>query len=238
MGHTLQIHHRFCGPPRSGNGGYSCGLIAKAGEGLQEVRLKVPPPLDTPLQLVRDQDVLKLFDDDTLVAECRPAEWSMDLPRHSPKLEEARLAAKGFTGFKEHLLPTCFVCGPEREPGDGLRIFAGPSETEPDLFLSPWIPTEDLADSTGAVATEFLWAALDCPGYFAVREEAKFALLGSFSAKVLGAAKPGDTLIAMAWAMGQDGRKHFAGSALLDADGECIAQAKATWIAVPPDKFV
>ena len=26
----------------------------------------------------------------------------------------------------EHPLPTCFVCGPARAKGDGLRIFAGP----------------------------------------------------------------------------------------------------------------
>ena len=50
------IAGRFNGPDGSGNGGYSAGLFALAasgghGDGV-EVTLRLPPPLDTPLELV------------------------------------------------------------------------------------------------------------------------------------------------------------------------------------------
>ena len=32
----------------------------------------------------------------------------------------------GVPGLTSHPFPTCFACGTDREPGDGLRIFPGP----------------------------------------------------------------------------------------------------------------
>jgi len=45
------ISQRFCGPPNSGNGGYSCGLLAKNINGACQVRLHQPPPLETSLSI-------------------------------------------------------------------------------------------------------------------------------------------------------------------------------------------
>ena len=36
------------------------------------------------------------------------------------------------------------------------------------MLAAPWVPHASLDDGTGRVATEFLWAALDCAGAFAV----------------------------------------------------------------------
>jgi len=36
----------------------------------------------------------------------------------------------------------------------------------------------------------------------------------------------------MAWQEGRDGRKAFAGSAVLNAAGDVVASARATWIVV------
>ena len=50
----VEIASRFCGPPRSGNGGYVAGRIAAplmAAGGWATVRLKAPPPLQTALRL-------------------------------------------------------------------------------------------------------------------------------------------------------------------------------------------
>lgn len=47
----FEISSCFCGAPRSGNGGYICGRIAKHLHGSVTVRLKVPPPLNTELRL-------------------------------------------------------------------------------------------------------------------------------------------------------------------------------------------
>jgi hypothetical protein len=47
----VQIASRFCGPPQSGNGGYTCGLLAEALPGPIEVSLRAPPPLAVELAL-------------------------------------------------------------------------------------------------------------------------------------------------------------------------------------------
>ena len=64
----LTIPARFNGPPASGNGGYSCGVIAAHIEGPARVRLHVPPPLDTELQLRETEPgSLEMYHGDTLV---------------------------------------------------------------------------------------------------------------------------------------------------------------------------
>ena len=40
----------------------------------------------------------------------------------------------------------------------------------------------------------------------------------------------GETCVAAAWPLGEDGRKLFAGTALFAADGELLALAKQVWI--------
>jgi hypothetical protein len=36
----------------------------------------------------------------------------------------------------------------------------------------------------------------------------------------------------LAWTLGQDGRKYYAGTALFDREGRRIARAKAVWVAL------
>ena len=49
---------------------------------------------------------------------------------------------------------------------------------------------------------------------------APMALLGRLTARIDRLPEVGERLVAIGWPMGVDGRKHFAGSALLDADGD------------------
>jgi len=49
---SVMIEQRFCGPPRSANGGYVCGLVASYIEGSAEVTLMAPPPLNRRLDIV------------------------------------------------------------------------------------------------------------------------------------------------------------------------------------------
>jgi len=51
---TIVIERRFHGPPGSGHGGYTCGLVAREMEGAAQVLLRSPPPLERPLTLERD----------------------------------------------------------------------------------------------------------------------------------------------------------------------------------------
>ena len=75
MTETLSIPAHFNGPPGSANGGYTCGRIAQlVGAEEVEVSLRTPPPLERPLEVVRDGEHVQLRDGDTLVAEGGPAE--------------------------------------------------------------------------------------------------------------------------------------------------------------------
>jgi hypothetical protein len=231
---TIDIAERFHGPPRSGNGGYVCGRIAKRLTGSIAVRLKVPPPLAKPLRLESDAGKAQLYDGETVVGEAKQvAPLELELPA-PPSLEQARAASRSYSGFKSHAFPGCFVCGPDRKPHDGLRIFPGllPGSS---VIAAPWTPDASLADASGAVHPEFLWAALDCPGAFATTAAIKEApaVLGELCASLVGDVKAGEECIVMGWPLGVEGRKRFAGTAVFGADGRRIAYARAIWIEVP-----
>ncbi|MCC5794675.1 MAG: hypothetical protein JJT85_08055 [Chromatiales bacterium] len=227
----LRIDPRFRGPPQSGNGGYVCGRLASLLKGPATARLHRPPPLGRLLHVeIRDDRVL-LLDADELVAEARPGAAPPAVPA-PPAAADARNAAGHFAGFNDHPFPGCFVCGPQREPGDGLRIFAGPLG---DRCAAPWQPDESLAGPGGHVDPAFLWAALDCPGAWSLLPlpPGRAVVLGELSGEVDGRIRPGDSCVVQGWPLGRDGRRWFAGSSVHDARGQVLARARATWIEVP-----
>ncbi|MDX1379757.1 MAG: hypothetical protein R3233_01485 [Xanthomonadales bacterium] len=232
----LRIDARFCGPPASGNGGYVCGRVARHLVGDAAVRLFVPPPLDTPLEMVSDDGVVRLMAGEQRVAEGRAMPLELEVPP-APGAAAAREAATRYAGFEQHSFPTCFVCGPERPVGDGLRIFAGPLPGGSPV-AAPWIPDDSLAVN-GRIAPVYLWAALDCPGAFSVlpAPPGKALVLGELHAHIEAVPAPGDHCIASGWAIDVDGRKHHVGSAVYGADGACLAHARATWIEVDEAAF-
>jgi hypothetical protein len=231
---TFSIDRRFRGPAQSGNGGYVCGRIARHVPGVATVRLAIPPPLDTPLQVDVTDGVARLMSGTTLVGEGRPAELDIEAPA-PVSFATATQSSKDFHGFKQHTFPECFVCGPNRQPRDGLRIFAGPAEGR-DVVAAPWVVDESLGNPT---AKEFLWAALDCPSGFALWSplEGTTVVLGQLTASIRGELKPGDKCVAMGWPLHVDGRKRFAGSAVFTDAGKLIAVARAIWIEVPASAF-
>ncbi len=96
----LQIPARFNGPPNSGNGGYSCGLVALHIAGAARVRLHSPPPLDTNLAVhVNSDGTVHFLDGETLVASGAPAALDMEVPR-APTLEQARRATRDFICYR------------------------------------------------------------------------------------------------------------------------------------------
>jgi hypothetical protein len=226
---TVSIPSRFRGPVDSGNGGYTCGVVAAAAGEEVEVTLRRPPPLDRPLTVERDGRNTRVLDGDLLVAEAAPAEWSMAVP-DPPTWEEATAAATRYGGFDRHAFPEGFVCGTARP--DGLRIFAGPV-TGRDLVASPWVPDDSLPTRPdGALVPEMLWSALDCPGAWAVERhmEDRPVVLGRMVAALEGPVRPGQRTIAAGWELGREGRKLFSGTALFAEDGALIGRARQTWI--------
>jgi hypothetical protein len=225
----LVIDPRFCGPAESANGGYTCGLVANVLGGSAEVTLRRPPPLGQPLRLEHHSDGAVLLDGDELVAEGRLA--AVELAAPDPvSYDDAELAARNYGGFERHPFPTCFVCGPGRQRGDGMRIFAGPVPGR-ELVAAPWVPDYSLVDADGLVRPEFVWAALDCPGVFALGfPDLGETLLGRLTAELHAPVRAGERHVATGWALGKDGRKLYAGTALTDAAGELCGLARATWI--------
>ena len=229
----LSISPRFRGPPRSGNGGYVCGRIAAHLGTTARVRLKVPPPLDVELRLESSGQQAQLFHGEILIGEGSNAELDLQVPA-SPSFEQAESSSRSFVGFHEHPFPGCFVCGPEREPSDGLRIFPG-ATGESSIVAAPWIPDSSLEDNDGIIKPEFLWSALDCTGAFAILPmQGEVAIvLGELTASISGAARREELLVVVGWKLGVEGKKHFAGSAIYNTDGQVIAKASAVWIEVP-----
>lgn len=229
----FQIAERFRGPPRSGNGGYVCGRIAKHLGGAVAARLKAPPPLGTDLRLESSADEARLFHGDVLIGEAKVAQLEMRVPK-PPSYEEAQEASTTYLGFKTHAFPGCFVCGPAREPMDGLRVFPGRVAGD-STIAAPWTPDRSLADESGALRSEFLWSALDCTGGFAVLPvpEGLAIVLGELCASIIGTVQAGDPCVVIGWPLGTEGRRRFAGSAVFDDRGELVAQARAVWFEVP-----
>ena len=229
MTSTICIDPRFRGPPESGNGGYVAGLLARAlGASDCRVRLHRPPPLATPLAVMTDTDGVRLMHGGELIATAAPASVEVEAPP-PVTMAEARKARSRFTGFRRHVFPGCFVCGPQREEGDGLLIF--PGACTGGAVSAPWRPTPDLRGEDGLIRSEFVWAALDCPGYFAVEDQAGPAVLGEMAVRIHALPAGEEPLVVVGWHVASEGRKHRAGTAIFDG-AALVASAASTWVSL------
>jgi hypothetical protein len=129
----------------------------------------------------------------------------------------------------EAVFAECFTCG-IREEGDGLGVYAGAVRGREPLHAAPVTFVEP--------APEILWAAIDCPGAYAVGAAGRGdVVLGRMTAHIERVPEPGERCVVMSWPLGEDGRKLYAGTALFAERGELLALAKQTWI-VPRDALV
>lgn len=238
MTDPLVIPSRFCGPPESGNGGYVCGRIAAYLDGPAEITLRLLPPLATPMAVERDgAGSVRVLLGHTLVAEGTRLAGSLAIeppgPVSVPEARAAGMSCRLRAHPEEHPFPTCFVCGPERAPGDGLQILVGPIVGR-NLSADLWFPDVALAGSDGYVRPEFLWAALDCSGGIGAFGNATPTgppfVLGRLSARQIAPVVTGEPHIVVGWRVAAEGRKLTAGSALFTAAGRPVGIARATWI--------
>ena len=237
----ITIARRFCGPHTSGNGGYTCGRIASFIEGAAEVTLRAPPPLDTPLDVRRQDGTVVLLHGGAEIAHGRAVTLALEVPA-PPAWDEAVAAGARYNGHKGHAYDTCFVCGPSRGPGDGLRIFCGPWKN--GMVAGTWLPDASLAGANGLVAPEFLWSAIDCPGSWSVigRSDAdapvpaapSSMLLGRLTGRVVRTLKVGEPCTALGWLLDVEGRKYHVGSAVHTRAGDLVAFSRGTWFAPKP----
>jgi hypothetical protein len=213
---AIVIDSRFRGPDDSGNGGYTCGVIAREHGGEEvEVTLRLPPPLDEWLRL---DDEGRVWDDHALVAEVR--EGVVELEPPAPVGWDEAVAAQA--PDLDSPFPHCFVCGHARD--DGLHIHAGAVEGR-DVVAAPWQVAPD------TVGPEYVWAALDCPGAYATGALGRGAIvLGRLTARVERVPEAGERCVVVGWPLGSEGRKHDAGTALFTDAGELLGLARALWI--------
>jgi hypothetical protein len=251
----LVIPARFCGPTSSGNGGYTAGLLAErfvSADGDQhrpidcpvvEVTLRKPPPLETDLRVehLEEQGLTRLLDGDSLVAEARCTDEELH-PVDEVSAGRAREAMASYPGHRSHPFPRCFVCGPERAEGDGLRIFPGPIGD--GRVASVWVPHESLAEASDLldpgvqrVSLGTTWAALDCVGGWSTDLEGRPMVLGQIAAHVDALPVVGETHVVVGAELSSEGRKTYTSSTVYDADGRIVARARHTWIAIDPAAF-
>lgn len=227
---TITIPAAFNGPLERGNGGYTCGVVAAALGGRAEVSLRSPVPLETALEVVPDPEggegAVRVLDGEVVVAAARPVDGvELEVPE-GIGVEAAREASAASRAPAGGIFDHCFVCG--RARADSFGVFAGPVAGR-QLVASPWTPPEWAAGEDGAVRPELVWAVLDCPTYFAAYrdEEPALAFLVRESVEIEAPVPSGEELVAIAWPLGVEGRKRFAGAALLTAGGEVLARGEA-----------
>jgi hypothetical protein len=217
---VVVIPRRFRGPEASANGGYTCGALAEFVDAdVVEVTLRKPPPLDVEMAVERDGDAIRVLHDGELVAEARPAVLDLEAPPAVGFAEAKRLSdARG--DDPDHPFPGCFVCGPR---GEGLRL--RPVPIGDGRLVAPWLVAPEFA------ARRFAWAALDCPGGWAVQPDASrgLSVLGRLTARVDHAPQAGDECVVVGWPLGiVEGRRRHAGTALF-RDGALLALGRAVW---------
>jgi hypothetical protein len=222
----VTLPRRFCGPPESANGGYTAGTLARHLLGPAEVTLWRAPPLDEPLVLDRGAERIVLRDADGIIAEASPSAVAVAVP--PPVDFDTATDASRSSPFRDatrHPFPTCFACGPDRDVGDGLRLFAG-RVPGTDHFATAWTPPGD-------VGVELVWAALDCPSaavLYLDDDDPPAHVLGRIAARVDRWPQAGAPHVILSWRLGREGRKVLSASAVYDGEGRVCAVARATWI--------
>lgn len=239
----MTIPARYCGPATSGNGGWTAGAFAAAVRsatgigGPISVRLSAPPPLDRALEIAvqappDDGDAAATLLDGTVTiatATISPG-WSHD---PVPFVEPDRAAATASSYVTEqHPFPHCFVCGPARSPGDGMRLTPGPLGEDASACL--WRPADT---HDGPVLEPAVWAALDCPGGWASDILGRPMVLGTMTAQVLQPVGSHGRHVVTGRVDAVRGRVTRTSSTLWSARGELLARAEAAWVEVDAGVF-
>jgi hypothetical protein len=241
---TIRIGWRFRGPEKSGNGGYSAGLVgtalAAAADGAAvQVTLRKPPPLDFDLALDIEpptdgvRTAVLTAADEVVAAGRTVADEELAEVAEMVTVDRALAAEAAYQGLQDHPFPSCFTCGPANAGGLRLR----PGRYGEGRTACTWSPAAGLAGADGLVDPVYVWAALDCPGGWTADIAGRPMVLGRLTAKVDERPTAGETYVVTGLLLGGEGRKTQTVATLYAADGRPLAHAKHTWIAVDPAAF-
>lgn len=235
MDTTILIDRRFRGPRQSGNGGVSAGLAAAFIDGPASVRLRRPPPIETPLHVAQDGEGVAVLADGETVLEAAAADLEIEVPIDGRLLDGAfqRGTVRTPEGWAA---PHCFVCGPR---DDGLGI-------APDLLgdngicATVWTPDDSVSTDGESVDDHVVWGALDCPAGIAVTgghdaELTYFPALVRLTARLEQPVRVGEPVVVIGWPESEDERRVNGGTAIVARDGTLLASAYAEHARLPLD---
>lgn len=229
----IVIDKRYQGVPGVSLGGYVAGLAAKElGPAAAVTLTKVVPPGSTVTLDLGESQVLMRVDGE-VAATAVVSRLESTAPEFVPP-EQAELASELYPGFAHHFFPNCFTCGPGRASGDGLRIFPGPVEGRP-VVAALWRPPSSLGQTDGTVASEFLWAALDCPAIWGHvvhggSQADDRAVSGRLELRQHAPVRGDAPSIVVGWPIERQGRKIMAGAAIFSESGQLLVEARQTMI--------
>ena len=236
MADVLVIDRRFQSWDGVAHGGYVAGLVGSRVGPAAEVTLRQAAPFDVPLSIAGNGDgQIALMEGDAVLARGEAADSSVELP-DSVSFDEAAKLEWNHDTLTEHPTPHCFCCGYDRAKGDGLRVFPAPVPGRPlGQVVAPWVPDPAFAGPDGAVRPEYVWAALDCPGFWGMAlsiahmpNVITIRLAASLHAEV----RAEEPHVVMGWPISHHGRKFLCGSAIFGPDGDLTAVGRATWLQV------
>lgn len=230
---VLSIENRFRGFPEIAHGGYTGGQLAEMIGDEVAVRFERPIPTETELTIVASDDAIEVVADGEVMATAVSTSVDVEVP-DLPDPGEVLDATASYLGHHEHPYPDCFVCGPERPEGDGLRLFPGPVGSG-DVLATPWTPHPNRADEDGLVDRGFVWSALDCPSIWAVMERAppdspRHVVTGELAVRDAEPVRAGEPHFVVAWPLEHDEGTRRAGAAVIDESGEINAIALHTLV--------
>jgi hypothetical protein len=248
----LLVPRRFCGPPSSGNGGWSAGALAALTVERDHadpwpavtVTLHRPPPLDTELPVSTDDGWTVASHDGHPVARAQVADKGLTEVPPVP-LADARAATASYRGFVSHPFPTCFTCGTGRAEGDGLRIFPGDVAGDGRARVAaPWTPHPSVAEDWHSyhepapdASLPVTWAALDCVGGWSTDIDERAMVLGTITLRLDSLPRIGEEHVLVGASIGGEGRKTYTAATLYDSAGAVVATAEHVWITVDPATF-
>jgi hypothetical protein len=242
-GFRFRVGPRYQGFPHAVLGSYVAGLAVGHLDGPVEVNLRSLPLIDRDFELTDEPDgSVVLRDGETIVLDAHERAFDVDVPA-PPSLEEARQAAGRLLHDEApHPFAGCFCCGPERDPGDGLRVHVGRT-TPTGPLASAWTPHPAHGED-GELPPELVWSALDCPAIWAAWSdrvpaqppEGRFTVLARQRLEQLAPVPVGEPSILTAWIAEREGRKTLCGTAIHAPNGELLVRADSLLVAIPTPK--
>ncbi|MEV2222306.1 hypothetical protein AB0E01_20820 [Nocardia vinacea] len=233
---TVTVPEHVHGYPDVAFGGYVAGLLAGPCEATEiRVDFRARVPLETPMSLrpTRSGGYALTDADGALLAESTPAALTID-PPPAPSWAEAKAVTDA--AMVSRRVTDCYGCGAACAPGRGLRLLTWDTPDH-DLVIAAWTPDPGLADESGRLPTEVVWAALDCPGgWTAMRKQGMGfgGVTAALTATQLHPVYADSPYISYAWPISHQGRKHTVGIALATPFGDLCAVAEALWIQPKP----